>query len=514
LICGDVGYGKTEVAMRAAFKAIDAGRQVAVLVPTTVLAEQHYRTFRERMAEYPFQVEVLSRFRTRGEQNQVLEGLARGQIDLVVGTHRLVSQDVKFSDLGLLIIDEEQRFGVAAKDRLKQLRLEIDVLTLSATPIPRTLHQSLLGLRDISNLQTPPVDRVPVETRVHRFDPELIRRAIVRELNRGGQVYFVHNRIYNIGRIADRLQAIVPEARIGIVHGQLGEEQLEETMVAFVEGRLDVLVATTIIESGLDIPTANTIFIHQADIYGLADLHQLRGRVGRYKHRAFCYLLLEEGRSLTGSAARRLKAIEEFSELGAGFKIAMRDLEIRGAGNLLGNEQSGHIAAVGYELYCQLLEQAVRRLRNEPVPQWSQVTVDLPLRAYVPDHYVPAGRLKIEVYRRFSRVMSAADLDTLVQELSDRFGNPPEPVEMFVELKRLQLLAQPWQIDNLHLEPGYLVLGYRNAGKIRQLVRASGGRLRVVDQRSAYLPLADEVAQGRKLLVVVKSLLQQTPFPV
>ena len=514
LICGDVGYGKTEVAMRAAFKAIDSGRQVAVLVPTTVLAEQHYRTFRERMAEYPFQIESLSRFRSRAEQKQVLEGLATGQVDLVVGTHRLVSQDVKFSDLGLLIIDEEQRFGVAAKDRLKQLRLEIDVLTLSATPIPRTLHQSLLGLRDISNLQTPPVDRVPVETRVHRFDPDLIRRAIVRELNRGGQVYFVHNRIHNIGKIADRLQAIVPEARIGIVHGQLDEDQLEETMVAFVEGRIDVLVATTIIESGLDIPTANTIFIHQADIYGLADLHQLRGRVGRYKHRAYCYLLLEEGRSLTGTAARRLKAIEEFSELGAGFKIAMRDLEIRGAGNLLGTEQSGHIAAVGYELYCQLLETAVRKLRNEPLPQWSHVAIDLPLAAHIPDHYVPAGRLKIEVYRRFSRVTTAPELETMVAELADRFGAPPEPVEMFIELKRLQLLAQPWQIDDLHLEPGYLVLGYRNPGKIRQLVRASGGRLRIVDQRSAYLPLADAVASGRKLLVVVKSLLQQIPFPV
>lgn len=514
LICGDVGYGKTEVAMRAAFKAIDSGRQVAVLVPTTVLAEQHFRTFTERMAEFPFRIEVLSRFRSKGEAREVLAQLAEGTVDLVIGTHRIVQPDVKFSDLGLLIIDEEQRFGVEAKDMLKKLRLEVDVLTLSATPIPRTLHLSLLGVRDISNLQTPPQDRVAVETRVCRFDGELIRRAIVRELNRGGQVYFVHNRIYNIESIADRLRSIVPEAKVGIVHGQMGEEQLEESMVGFVNGRLDVLVATTIIESGLDIPNANTIFIHQADKYGLADLHQLRGRVGRYKHRAYCYLLLEAGQSLTGSAARRLKAIEEFSELGAGFKIAMRDLEIRGAGNILGTEQSGHIHAVGYELYCQLLETAVRKLRNEPVRETAHVAVDLPVAAYLPSEYIPAGRHKIEVYRRFSRITSAEELEELVTELGDRYGALPEPVENLVEIRRIQLLCQPWQIDDLHLEPGYLVLGYRNPLRMKQLVRASGNRLRVVDQRSAYLPLSDAVASGRPLIVVIKSLLQQAVFPV
>ena len=509
LICGDVGYGKTEVAMRAAFKAMDGGRQVAVLVPTTVLAEQHFRTFTERMAEFPFRIEVLSRFRSAKETRAVLEGLAQGAVDLVIGTHRLVSPDVKFSDLGLLIIDEEQRFGVEAKEKLKALRLEVDVLTLSATPIPRTLHLSLLGVRDISNLQTPPVDRVAVETRVCRYDHDLIRRAIVRELNRGGQIYFVHNRVYNIETIADRLQAIVPEARIGIIHGQMGEGELEPTMVAFVDGRLDILVATTIIESGLDIPNANTIFIHQADKYGLADLHQLRGRVGRYKNRAYCYLLLEAGQSLTGSAARRLKAIEEFSELGAGFKIAMRDLEIRGAGNILGTEQSGHIAAVGYELYCQLLESAVRALKKEPVRELAQVAIDLPIEAFLPSTYVPEGRPKIEVYRRFSRVHSAEELRDLELELVDRFGPLPQPVEMLVELKRIQLLSQPWQIDDIHLEPGYLVLKYRNPGRMRQLVRASNNRLRVVDDRSAYLPLAPEMAQGQPLLALTKALLQQ-----
>ncbi|MFN9198735.1 MAG: transcription-repair coupling factor [Planctomycetaceae bacterium] len=510
LICGDVGYGKTEVAMRAAFKAMDGGRQVAVLVPTTVLAEQHFRTFTERMAEFPFRIEVLSRFRSAKETRAVLEGLEQGSVDLVIGTHRLVSPDVKFSELGLLIIDEEQRFGVEAKEKLKALRLEVDVLTLSATPIPRTLHLSLLGVRDISNLQTPPVDRVAVETRVCRYDHDLIRRAIVRELNRGGQIYFVHNRVYNIETIADRLQTIVPEARIGIIHGQMGEGELEPTMVAFVDGRLDILVATTIIESGLDIPNANTIFIHQADKYGLADLHQLRGRVGRYKNRAYCYLLLEAGQSLTGSAARRLKAIEEFSELGAGFKIAMRDLEIRGAGNILGTEQSGHIAAVGYELYCQLLESAVRALKKEPVRELAQVAIDLPIEAFLPSTYVPEGRPKIEVYRRFSRIQTAEELRDLELELVDRFGPLPKPAEMLGELKRIQLLSQPWQIDDIHIEPGYLVLKYRNPARIRQLVRASNNRLRVVDERSAYLPLAPEMAQGQPLLALTKALLQQS----
>lgn len=514
LICGDVGYGKTELAMRAAFKAIDSGRQVGVLVPTTVLAEQHYRTFTERMAEYPFSIEVLSRFRTRAEQKKILEGLAAGQVDLVIGTHRLVQPDVKFSDLGLLVIDEEQRFGVEAKEMLKKLRLELDVLTLSATPIPRTLHLSLLGIRDISNLQTPPHDRLAIETRICRFDNELIRQAIVRELNRGGQIYFVHNRVYDIETIADRIQSIVPEATIGIVHGQMGEHELEDTMVAFVAGKLDILVATTIIESGLDIPNANTIFIHQADKYGLADLHQLRGRVGRYKHRAYCYLLLEEGQSLTGTAAKRLKAIEEFSELGAGFKIAMRDLEIRGAGNILGTEQSGHIASVGYELYCQLLENAVRRLKNQPIRETRHVAVDLPLTAFLPGSYVPPGRPKIEVYRKFSRVESFVQLEELETELRDRFGPIPDPVANMIEIKRMQLLAQSWQIDDIHLEDKYIVVRYRNREKVEALASRSRGRLRIVDSRSAYLIYQTEEAEKPDPVAAAKSLLQPNGVPV
>ena len=339
---------------------IDNGKQVAVLVPTTVLAEQHFRTFSQRLAPYPFVVEVVSRFRSPGEQKKILKRVAEGGVDVIIGTHRLVSKDVSFKDLGLVIIDEEQRFGVAHKERLKHLRSMVHVLTMTATPIPRTLHLALLGIRDISNLETPPPERLPVETRIIRWDDKLIRAAILRELNRDGQVYFVHNRVYDIKNVANRLQGIVPEAKIVIGHGQMNEHELEKAMLTFVRKEAHILVATTIIESGLDIPNANTIFIDQAENYGLADLHQLRGRVGRQKNRAYAYMLLDNERAIASNAAKRLKAIEEFTELGAGFKIAMRDLEIRGAGNILGTEQSGHISAVGYELYCQLLENAVR----------------------------------------------------------------------------------------------------------------------------------------------------------
>ncbi len=514
LICGDVGYGKTEVALRAAFKVIDAGKQAAVLVPTTVLAEQHFRTFTERMAEYPITIECLSRFKTKGEQRDILARMESGAVDLVVGTHRLVQKDVRFKDLGLLVIDEEQRFGVAAKEMLKTLRLEIDVLTLTATPIPRTLHMSLLGIRDISNLETAPQDRMAIVTRVCRFDGDLIRQAIVRELNRNGQVYFVHNRVYNIKSIADRLQQIVPEATIDIAHGQMTGHELEDAMVRFVSGETDILLATTIIESGLDIPNANTIFIHQADIYGLADLHQLRGRVGRYKHRAYCYLLLEEGRTLTTTAAKRLKAIEEYSELGAGFKIAMRDLEIRGAGNLLGTEQSGHIVTVGYELYCQLLENAVRRLKKEPLREHQHVAIDLPITAYLPTSYVPPGRHKIEVYRKLSSVRSLNEWSELKTELRDRFGPIPPEVEQLLALKELQLFAVGWQIDSIHLEGNFAVFGYRNPDKIRNLARSYGSGLRIVDNRQAYLLLPDAQMPIAELLPLLQSLLRPSEVPV
>src|SRR5262245_48295159 len=397
LVCGDVGYGKTELAMRAAFKTIDNGRQVAVLVPTTVLAEQHYRTFSQRLAEYPFVVQCLSRFKSHAEQKRIVERLGHGGIDIIIGTHRLVSNDVKFKDLGLVIIDEEQRFGVEHKEKLKRLRQMVDVLTLTATPIPRTLHLSLLGIRDISNLETPPQGRLSIETRIVRFDPALVRHAILRELNREGQVYFVHNRVHNIDEMKGKLQGIVPESRIVVGHGQMHEGELEGAMVQFIQRDADILLATTIIESGLDIPNVNTIFINQAENYGLADLHQLRGRVGRYKHRAYAYLLIENSATMTSKASFRLKAIEEFTELGAGFKIALRDLEIRGAGNILGTQQSGYIAAVGYELYCQLLDNAVRRAKQQPLRTPLEVTVDLPWPAFLPRDYVPGQRLKIEV---------------------------------------------------------------------------------------------------------------------
>ncbi|WP_339731634.1 transcription-repair coupling factor [uncultured Gimesia sp.] len=515
LICGDVGYGKTEVAIRAAFKAIDSGKQVAVLVPTTVLAEQHTRTFSERMADYPITIEGLSRFKTKAEQRKTLEGMASGSVDLVIGTHRLIQKDIKFKDLGLLVIDEEQRFGVEAKENLKHLRLQIDVLTLSATPVPRTLHMSLLGIRDISNLTTAPRDRVPIETRISRFDPELIRHAMVRELNRNGQVYFVHNRVHDLQKYADRIQQIVPEASIGIGHGQMKESELEAAMYDFVSGRIDIFVCTTIIESGLDIPNANTMFIHDAGNHGLSDLHQLRGRVGRSHHRAYCYLLLRDGQILTPVAAKRLKAIEEYSELGAGFKIAMRDLEIRGAGNILGTEQSGHISAVGYELYCQLLENACKKLKNEPLREHHHVAIDLPCTAYLPSDFIPPGRIKIEIYRRLSAVRSLEELTELETEIEDRFGNIPHPARQLIILKELQILAQHWQVDRIRLEDNFAVLGYRDKNHILALAKSNQKRIpvRIVDHKSAYIPLPVSAVNTEAIMLELKSVLQQSFDP-
>ena len=509
LICGDVGFGKTEVAIRAAFKAIDAGRQAAILVPTTVLAEQHYRTFCERMAEYPIEIEVLSRFRTKKEQRKILERMESGAVDLVVGTHRLISQDVKFQDLGMLVIDEEQRFGVEAKEKLKQLRLEVDVLTLSATPIPRTLHLSLLGIRDISNLVTPPQERIAVQTNICRWDDQLIRNALVRELNRGGQAYFVHNRVYNIVAIKDRLASLVPEAKFAVVHGQMSEAELEIGMYDFLSGRADVLVATTIIESGLDIPNANTMFINQAQNYGLSDLHQLRGRVGRSRHKAYCYLMLDENKAPSPIATKRLKAIEEYSELGAGFKISMRDLEIRGAGNILGTEQSGHISAVGYELYCQLLENAVRKMKNQPLRHLLHVAIDLPFTGYLPEDYVTTGRQKIEMYRKLSLVNDYGELEEIQGELRDRFGPLPPEVETLMQLKALQLDARQWEIENIHLEDDrFAVLTYRDKKKISQLSHLTGKDFRIADDREAYLLLRCAPENHEELLNRLKSVLQ------
>ncbi|MBX9628298.1 MAG: transcription-repair coupling factor [Gemmataceae bacterium] len=506
LICGDVGYGKTEVAIRAAFKAVDAGKQVAILVPTTVLAEQHYRTFTQRYAEYPFAVEVVSRYKSPAKQKEVLRRVAEGEVDVIVGTHRLVSNDVKFKDLGLVVIDEEQRFGVEHKERLKKLRATVHVLTMTATPIPRTLHSALLGIREISNLETPPEGRQPVETRIVRWDDQLIRHAILREMNRGGQVYFVHNRVFDIHEVADKVRHLVPDAKVVVGHGQMDPHELEAAMVKFVRKEADILVATTIIESGLDIPSANTIFVDDADTYGLADLHQLRGRVGRERVRAYAYLIVNPLKLLNPQAQRRLKAIEEFTELGAGFKIAMRDLEIRGAGNILGAEQSGHIASVGYELYCQLLENAVRALKQQPPRQAVEVNVDLPWPAFLPRDYVPGQKLRIEVYRRLARLRDPQTLADFRQELRDRYGPPPDPVEWLLKTTEVRLLCVRWQLAGVHRDGPDLVLSYRNRKRADALAAASKGRAKVVDDKSLYLRLRageDDPAAMYKLLTRV-----------
>jgi transcription-repair coupling factor (superfamily II helicase) len=496
--------------MRAAFKAVDNGYQVAVLVPTTVLAEQHYHTFRQRMAEFPVDIGRLNRFADREEEKETLAKIRKGQIDIAIGTHRLASKRVDFFNLGLVIIDEEHRFGVAIKERLKAKHANVDVLTLSATPIPRTLHMALVGVRDISNLETPPAERMSVETRVLRWDDKQIRGAVIRELNRGGQVYFVHNRVADIDKVATRLRRIVPEARIGIGHGQMPEGELEKVMIDFVNRRYDLLLATTIIENGLDIANANTIFVDEASRYGLADLHQLRGRVGRYKHQAYCYLLVDPNQYLTPEASKRLRAIEEFSQMGAGFAIAMRDLEIRGAGNLLGTQQSGHIAAVGYELYCQLLEDAVRRVRELPPRISTAVDIDVPVSAFLPSEYVPDMRHKIDLYRRLARVDEYPQIEEMRSEFRDRFGPLPRPVERLLELAELRLDAAIWQLHAIHAEQGFLVLRYQDAGRIEQLKRAAPLPVRIVDERKAYVPVDRSVASegGDGWLEILKTLLR------
>jgi transcription-repair coupling factor (superfamily II helicase) len=438
----------------------------------------------------------------------VLKRAGEGGLDILIGTHRILQKDVAFKDLGLVIIDEEQRFGVEDKEWLKTFRSTVDVLTLSATPIPRTLHMSLLGIRDISNLETPPPDRKAIETRITRFDSETIKRAIHRELNRDGQVYFVHNRIYDIQSVADKIQSIVPEAKIAIAHGQMGGEALERTMLAFIRRKFDILVATTIIESGLDIPNVNTIFINEADKYGLADLHQLRGRVGRYKHRAYAYLLLESDKPVTPNAVKRLKAIEEFTSLGAGFKIALRDLEIRGAGNILGPEQSGHIESVGYELYCSLLESAVRSLTHQPEKPLFDCSVELSWRAYLPKDYVPGPRVKLELYRRLARLRSLDHLADFRQELHDRFGALSKPGENLLMEAELRILAGNWKLDRIHLEAEYVVLSYRDAKRINTLARRHPGKVRVVDDKHAYVPLGEDPLKPVEIAEIIRSLLK------
>jgi len=459
------------------------------------------------MADYPFSVGCLSRFRSPSEQRTILEMAKKGQIDIVIGTHRLFSKDVAFANLGLLIIDEEQRFGVEHKEKLKAMRETVDVLTLSATPIPRTLHMSLVGLRDISSLQTPPVDRRSIATQVRMFDEQLIRSAILREMNRDGQVYFVHNFVRSIQSMADTVQRIVPEARVVFGHGQMKDGELEKVMQKFVRREADVLVATTIIESGIDIPTANTIFINRADRFGLADLHQLRGRGGRSHHRADCYLLLPPERRLTAKAAKRVKTIEEFSELGAGFRIAMRDLEIRGAGNLLGREQSGHIAAVGYELYCQLLEQTVRRLRNEPDPTPPKVHLDLDVVAHIPPHYIAADRARIEVYRRIVACRSLEDLARLQRDMEDAFGPLPQQVARLLDLAELRVLARRFGISSISRQPPDIVFTIESVATAEPAFVNAPGTVRMPDDKTIHLRLPPAYLEAGTLPAILRKML-------
>ena len=507
LLCGDVGYGKTELAMRAAFKAAESGKQVAVLVPTTVLAEQHERSFRERMANYPFEIASVSRFKRPKEIKQVLKRAAAGDVDVVIGTHRLLSKDVKFSDLGLVIVDEEQRFGVTHKERLKQMRAEVDVLTMSATPIPRTLHMSMVGIRDISSLTTAPQDRRSIVTEVMGFDRERVKLAILRELQRDGQVYFVHNRVSNIIEIADELQHLVPDARIIVGHGQMDEGELEQVMLKFIRHEADILVATTIIESGLDIPNANTICINNADRFGLSELHQLRGRVGRYKHRAYCYLLLPSDRPITPVASKRLKAIEEYSHLGAGFKIAMKDLELRGAGNILGPEQSGHIATVGYEMYCQLLEEAVQQLKNEKPPPRPDAHVEIGMTSSIPKSYVPADKQRMDLYRRLTRCTSMEMLGELKADMADAFGPPPRAVDVLFALIELKLLAATFGIDSVVKKEQDVVLKVSDAQKAQAMLAKAPGTLRVIDAETVYLRMPPTFLEPETLLMVLRNLM-------
>lgn len=507
LICGDVGFGKTEVAIRAAFKAVEHGKQVAVLVPTTVLAEQHERTFRDRMADYPFRVESISRFKTSGQTARLLNDLAAGRVDIMIGTHRLLSKDVHFADLGLVVIDEEQRFGVEHKQKLMRFRLTVDVLTLSATPIPRTLHMSMIGLRDISSLTTPPLDRRAIVTEVIPNDEDRIKQAIYRELNRDGQAYFVHNRVHSIKRIAGEIKALVPEARIIVGHGQMPARELEKVMLQFMRREADVLVCTTIIESGIDIPTANTMFIDQADRFGLADLHQLRGRVGRYKHRAYCYLLLPADRPVTDTAVRRLKAIEQYAMLGAGFKIAMRDLEIRGAGNILGAQQSGHIAAVGYEMYCQLLERAARQLRHERVIEPARTHLELPVSGYLPKRYISAVKLRIDAYRRLSRAATQEELEDVTQDLIDAFGSPPAQAQCLFDLTQLRIAASTLEIDGLKLDGPDLIFRTQQPQRLHTLMKDAPGRVTVIDDQTLYFRPPPNYLEPPTLLAVLRKLL-------
>jgi transcription-repair coupling factor (superfamily II helicase) len=518
LICGDVGFGKTEVAVRAAFKAVADGKQAAVLVPTTILAQQHYNTFTARYAEFPARVEVLSRFRSAREQRQVLAELKAGKVDVLIGTHRLLSKDVAFHDLGLLVVDEEQRFGVAHKEKIKQLRANLDVITMTATPIPRTLDMAMLGIRDLSLVNVPPSNRLPIETEILPYAPKAIRSAILRELDRNGQVYFVHNRVQTIDTVVTQLRELVPEARFAVGHGQMGGAQLEKVMYEFMRRDFDVLVSTMIIETGLDIPNVNTMIVNRADTFGLAQLYQLRGRIGRSHRQAYAYLLTPSAFEMTPEAKKRLHTIGEFTDLGSGFKIAMRDLEIRGAGNILGAEQSGHISAVGYELYNRLLEEAILELKGEESRAERatrlECQVELPSAALLPAAYVEDAGERVNLYRRLQQAQSAEEVQRLRGEVNDRFGNLPAEAWMLFQLVELQALGRAagcalvdLRRERLALKPAAGDDGETQVwlGRLREVgaewplqIAAQGGLSLTLDQRGMDWSLRLE--QARALL--------------
>ena len=454
LICGDVGYGKTEVAMRAAFKATLDNKQVAVLTPTTILAQQHLNTFRERLRAYQVNIEMVSRFRSPKEQKEILARLKSGKVDIIIGTHRILSSDVKFFDLGLIIIDEEQRFGVKHKEKFKKFRSEVDILTLTATPIPRTLHFALMGVRDLSVIESPPSDRLSIKTYVRKFDERIIHDAILRELDRGGQVFFVHNKVKNIHSVAAMVQKLVGGCRVAVAHGQMPEKGLEEVMKNFIDREIDVLVCTSIIESGLDIPSANTIIINRADQFGLAQLYQLRGRVGRYKHQAYAYFLIPGIKAISADARKRLAAIEEMSELGAGFQLAARDMEIRGTGNMLGKQQSGHISMVGFDLYCQMVEESVKEIKGEKISAKIEPEIDLQIKGYIPKDYISDLNQRLDIYRRLQLLSEISGFSLMTSEMQDRYGPLPEPVTKLLAILEIKLYCQKLHISRVKIIEG------------------------------------------------------------
>jgi len=513
LLCGDVGYGKTEVAIRAAFKAISAGKQVAVLVPTTILAQQHARTFQERFENYPVNIGILSRFQSIAEQKKVINGLRSGSVDLVIGTHRLLSKDVSYKDLGLVVVDEEQRFGVAQKEKLKELARNVDVLTLSATPIPRTLHMALVGVRDMSLIETPPEDRFPIRTFVLEWDDQTIAQAIHRELGRQGQVYFVYNRIHDIDSMYMRLQNLVPDAKIAVAHGQMDENRLERVMLDFYHGEYDILLCTTIIETGMDISNVNTLVVYDADRMGLAQLYQLRGRVGRTNRVAYAYFTYRRDKILSEDAEKRLQAIKEFSDLGSGIKIAMRDLEIRGAGNILGPEQHGFITSVGFELYCKLLEEAIEKLKGKVKQQVPDPVLDLQVDAYIGDRYVPDPKQKVELYKKLAAVNTLEDADELALEIEDRFGELPDPVRNLVLTTRIKVLARQAGVASIFLEKGMFVIRslpgiIRDREQYAALVRQFRGQVGYMPGRSPQVKVKVKGLSDYEALLLLQKVLQ------